>query len=57
MIYNCFNKNLLYLIVCTLAGLCALNGCGPEDYKKDADERVYKIIDQKWKDEFGTKAN
>jgi outer membrane protein TolC len=57
MIYNCFNKKLLYLIVCVLAGLCALNGCGSKDYKKDADERVYKILDKKWKDEYGTKAN
>ncbi len=53
----CNYKNLLYLIICILAGLCALNGCGPKNYKKDADERVYKIIDQKWKDEYGTKAN
>ncbi len=57
MICNCFNKNLLYLIICVFAGLCALNGCGHQDYKKDADERVYKIIDRKWKDEFGVKAN
>ncbi len=57
MIHNCFNKKLLYLIICLLAGLCALNGCGHKNYKKDADERVYKILDQKWKDEYGTKAN
>lgn len=57
MIRNYFNKKLLYLIICLLAGLCALNGCGSKDFKKDADERVYKILDQKWKDEYGTKAN
>lgn len=57
MFFNCFTKKLVALIICCLAGLCALNGCGSKDYKKDADERVYKILDQKWKDEYGTKAN
>jgi len=50
-------KNLIYLVMCGVVGLCAPAGCTGPDYKKDADERVYKIIDQKWKDEFGTKAN
>lgn len=44
---------------CILCGLCAvlLAGCGPENYKRDADERVYSIIDKQWEPEFGTKAN
>ena len=50
-------KNLIYLVMCGVVGLCAPAGCTGPDYKKDADERVYKIIDQKWKDEFGPKAN
>lgn len=34
-----------------------LIGCGPKNYKQDADERVYSIIDRQWESEFGTKAN
>lgn len=43
--------------VLCVAGLIALAGCGPNNYKKDADERVYTIIDEKWDGEFGPKAN
>jgi len=32
-------------------------GCSPEQYKADADKEVYQIIDEKWQDEFGVKAN
>ena len=38
-------------------GLVILTGCGPKNYKEDADKRVYSIIDRKWDPEFGTKAN
>jgi outer membrane protein TolC len=37
--------------------LVVLAGCGPKNYKEDADRRVYDIIDRKWDPEFGTKAN
>ncbi len=37
--------------------LCCLAGCAPRDYKADADAQVYRIIDRKWRDEFGPKAN
>lgn len=57
MICNCLTEKLVCLIICLLVCLSGLSGCGPQDYKKDADERVYKIIDQKWNDEFGVKAN
>jgi outer membrane protein TolC len=40
-----------------LAGLCCLTGCAQHDYKAEADEKVYNIIDQKWKEDFGSKAN
>jgi len=40
-----------------LAGLCGLVGCTQPDYKKEADEQVYRIIDQKWSDDLGSKAN
>jgi outer membrane protein TolC len=43
-------------------GLCAaiilgMAGCSSEYYKADADKEVYKIIDKKWKDDFGQKVN
>jgi outer membrane protein TolC len=31
--------------------------CSPEQYRADADKEVYKIIDDKWQDDFGIKAN
>jgi len=37
--------------------LVLLVGCGPKNYKQDADERVYSILDRQWDPEFGTKAN
>ena len=57
MLYDCFGKNRVYLIVCVLACLCSWAGCTQHNYKKEADEQVYNIIDQKWQEEFGTKAN
>jgi outer membrane protein TolC len=32
-------------------------GCSPDFHKADADKEVYKIIDAKWQDNFGQKAN
>lgn len=44
-------------LICALA-LCAwFASCSPEHYKEKADEEVYKIIDEKWQEKFGTKAN
>jgi hypothetical protein len=40
-----------------LACLVLLAGCGPKNYKRDADERAYSIIDRQWDPEFGSKAN
>ncbi len=58
MIYNCFSQKPIHLVICGLACICSLAGCSsPADYKVDADEQVYNIIDEKWKEEFGTKAN
>ncbi|UCD49254.1 MAG: TolC family protein [Phycisphaerales bacterium] len=34
-----------------------LTGCGPKNYKKDADDRVYGIINQKWESDFGSQSN
>ncbi len=32
-------------------------GCAKHNYKVEADKQVYDIIDQKWKEEFGSKVN
>jgi outer membrane protein TolC len=52
-------KKWIYWAVAGLAvaGLCSVWGCAPHDYKADADEQVYRIIDRKWQEEFGPKAN
>ncbi|MCX5637681.1 MAG: hypothetical protein NTX52_08320 [Planctomycetota bacterium] len=57
MVRNHLVKKLVVVILCGFIWLCNLPGCTPSNYKKDADEKVYNIIDQKWKKEFGTKAN
>ncbi|UCG55637.1 MAG: TolC family protein [Phycisphaerales bacterium] len=55
---NCdsVTKKLTFLIITGLVGL-GLSGCARRNYKADADEKVYNIIDYKWRDDFGTKAN
>jgi outer membrane protein TolC len=40
-----------------VGGFVLLAGCGPKNYKEDADKRVYSIIDRKWDPKFGTRAN
>lgn len=54
---NCITNKSIYLVIIGLVGLCSLAGCPPQDYKADADEKVYRIIDQKWLEEFGRKVN
>jgi outer membrane protein TolC len=34
-----------------------LGGCAQPNYKKEADEQVYSVIDQKWQKKFGEKVN
>jgi len=34
-----------------------MTGCADRNYKREADEQAYGIIDQKWNEDFGTKAN
>ena len=52
------NTKLLGIILCTGAIALILAGCRtPEEHVKDADEEVYSIMDQKWQDNFGYKAN
>jgi len=45
------------LAIFSLAGLCSLAGCAGHNYKKEADEQAYRIVDQKWRAEYGDKAN
>ncbi len=51
------NRRWRRLCLLCAGGLVVLAGCGPQNYKEDADKRVYSIIDRKWDPEFGTKAN
>lgn len=43
--------------LCVLLMLTVMPGCTPADYKEEADETVYRIIDEKWQDDFGSRAN
>ncbi len=48
-------------LLCWVLGIAVMLGfagaCSPEHYRADADKEVYKIIDDKWQDDFGVKAN
>jgi outer membrane protein TolC len=58
MICNCFTKERLVLLICSLVVGYACIGCrSPKNYKVEADEQVYNIIDRKWQDEFSSRAN
>ena len=57
MVFNSANNKILCSIICSLASLCCVAGCTQHNYKKEADEKVYNIIDQKWREDFGSKAN
>ncbi len=47
-----------FSVLCLLFSvLCFLAGCAKHNYKAKADDKVYGIIDQKWQEEFGSKAN
>ncbi|MBN1804651.1 MAG: TolC family protein [Sedimentisphaerales bacterium] len=57
MIFSCANNKIRFSIICSLASLCCFTGCTSHNYKAEADEQVYRIIDQKWREDFGTKSN
>ncbi|MBN2314290.1 MAG: TolC family protein [Sedimentisphaerales bacterium] len=57
MIHSRNDKIFLYSTIFSLIGLCYLAGCTRQNYKAEADEHVYRIIDHKWKDDFGARAN
>ena len=50
-------RQLMCFVMLGLASLSGHFGCARQDYKQDADERVYRIIDQKWDPNLGSKAN
>ena len=53
------NKRQPIFAVCAVTAivLTMVVGCSPNFHKADADKEVYKIIDAKWQDNFGQKAN
>ena len=53
------NKRAAHLVIYGLAGLCILTGCAsdPQQYKEEADQKVYGIIEHKWQDDFGSRTN
>ena len=53
----CDKTKIICLIIFGLAGLIVLAGCDEQNYKSQADETVYNIIDKKWQDDFGSKVN
>jgi len=56
--YGKFQPLRLLLYVLVFAVISGFSGgCSPEQYKVDADKEVYQIIDEKWEDQFGQKAN
>lgn len=50
-------KQVAILAIFALSGLGSLAGCAQHDYKKEADDQAYRIIDQRWRAEYGDKAN
>jgi len=40
-----------------VALIVSIGGCSRQHYKEDADKEVYGIINRKWQDDFGQKAN
>ena len=51
------NRRWRGLALLCVGSLVLLAGCGPKNYKEDADRRVYDLLDRKWDPAFGTKAN
>ena len=49
--------NLVFYGFCAAVALGLTGACSPQNYKADADEEVYKIIDSKWQSKIGQKAN
>ncbi|MHC4222280.1 MAG: hypothetical protein ACYST9_07635, partial [Planctomycetota bacterium] len=54
-----YNLRSIKLLCCWLTAvlLLCITGCSKDHYKKQADKQVYRMIDQKWDDDFGEKTN
>ena len=58
MNFGCVGKKMFLLILLGFIGLGVLTGCSSQaEHVQQADEQVYRIIDRKWDEQFGTKAN
>jgi len=57
MFYRLFVIKLLFWTVCLALLVCGCAVKSPDEYKTEIDEKVYRIIEQKWQDDFGSKAN
>ncbi len=44
-------------VLCLAVGVVTLAGCGRKNYKRDADEQVYRFVDSQWQPEFGPRSN
>jgi len=55
MLFRCAARLVIFL--CTGAAVIVIGGCSTEHFKTEADREVYKIIDNKWRNGFGQKAN
>ena len=51
------SASLVLRFFCLAVSLGLLGACSPQKYKTQADKEVYQIIDSKWQDSFGHKAN
>ena len=53
------DRLVIPVAVTVLAGalFTLLGGCAARNYRRDADQEVYRIIDERWQAEFGSKAN
>ena len=48
---------LMYWVLAAAVVFGIAGACSPEQYKAEADEEVYQIINSKWQDSFGHKSN
>ena len=57
MVFSSWSNNIVKTLLCAALGVAACVGCDPGQYKAQADEEVYEILDQKWQEDIGVRAN
>ena len=57
MVFSSWSNNIVKTLLCAALGVAACVGCDPGQYKAQADEEVYEILDQKWHEDIGVRAN